>query len=521
MADYVVVGAGSAGCVLAGRLTEDPDVRVLLLEAGPPDRSVNIHVPLGFTRNFRTEVDWDLATHPEPELQRRRIYLPRGRTLGGSSSINAMIYVRGNRADYDGWARIGCDGWGFDDLLPFFKRAEDNERGADDWHGAGGPLRVSDGRSRNPIAAAFVEAAQQAGIARNDDFNGAEQDGVGWYQATQRDGLRCSTAAAYLHPVAARPNLELLTGAHVHRILFEGTRAVGVAGARHGEPLRAVAEREVLLCAGAYHSPQLLMLSGIGDPAQLATHAIAVAAELPEVGANLADHLSAGAVWTTDAPVSLLRAALEPERCLRELRESGSGPLTSCIAEAGAFERSDPALPAPDRQFHCVPAAFHGEGLGEVVDHGVTLTVCVLTPESRGSVTLASAEPTAKPRIRHEYLSAPRDVERLLDGMRRLLQIAAQPALALYARSPYAVPASDGDRDLLRHIRATAQTLYHPVGTCAIGRVVDSELRVLGVEGLRVVDASVMPQIPRGNTNAPVIAIAERAAELVRGASAV
>jgi choline dehydrogenase-like flavoprotein len=515
MADYVVVGAGSAGCVLACRLTEDPDVRVLLLEAGPPDSSPNIHIPLGFTRNFRTQVDWDLATHPEPQLQRRRLYLPRGRTLGGSSSINAMI--RGNRADYDGWARTGCAGWGFADLLPHFKRAEDNERGADDWHDAGGPLRVSDGRSRNPIAAAFVEAAVQAGMARNEDFNGPEQDGAGWYQATQRDGLRCSTAVAYLHPVAERPNLELLTGAQVHRILFDGTRAIGVEGERCGEPLRASAEREVLLCAGTYHSPQLLMLSGVGDPAQLASQRIAVTAELPEVGANLADHLSAGAVWTTDAPVSLLVATLEPERCLRELHASGSGPLTSCIAEAGAFERSDPGLPAPDRQFHAVPAAFPDEGLGEIVDHGVTLTVCVLQPESRGSVALASADPTAKPRIRHNYLSTQRDVDRLLDGMRRLLEIAAQPALARYAKTPHAVPASGGDRDLLRHIRATAQTLYHPVGTCAMGRVVDSELRVLGVEGLRVVDASVMPAIPRGNTNAPVIAIAERAADLIRG----
>jgi choline dehydrogenase len=490
---------------------------VLLLEAGPPDRSPTIHVPLGFTRNFRTEVDWDLATHPEPELQRRRIYLPRGRTLGGSSSLNAMVYIRGNRADYDGWARLGCDGWGFDDLRAFFTRAEDNERGPSEWHGAGGPLRVSDGRSRNPIAAAFIEAAVQAGMARNEDFNGPEQDGAGWYQATQRDGLRCSTAVAYLHPVADRPNLELRTGAQVHRILFEGSRAVGVEGARHGEPLHATAEREVLLCAGTYLSPQLLMLSGLGDPAQLARHGIAVTAELPEVGANLADHLSTGAVWTTDEPVSLLLAALEPERCLRELQESGSGPLTSCIAESGAFERSDPAPPAPDRQFHCVPAAFTDEGLEEIGEHGVTLTACVLTPDSRGSVELASADPTAKPRIRHDYLSAPRDVERALDGMRRLLEIAAQPALAPYAKTPHAVPASAGDDDLLRHIRATAQTLYHPVGTCAMGRVVDSELRVLGVEGLRVVDASVMPRIPRGNTNAPVIAIAERAADLIRG----
>lgn len=513
MYDYVIVGAGSAGCVLAARLTEDPDVRVLLLEAGPPDSSQNIDVPLGFTRNFRTRYDWDLATHPEPELQRRRIYLPRGRTLGGSSSINAMIYIRGNRADYDGW---GHDGWSYEELLPCFKRAEDNERGADDWHGAGGPLAVADGRSRNPIAAAFIQAGEQAGLAPNADFNGAAQDGVGWYQATQRDGLRCSAAAAYLHPALERPNLVVQTGARVHGLRFEGTRAVAVAGDRYEQPFVAQAEREVLLCAGAYASPQLLMLSGIGDPAQLQRAGVTPVHELSQVGANLQDHLSAGAIWTTDEPVSLLVAALEPERCMRELRETGTGPLTSCIAEAGAFVRSTAELDAPDLQLHCVPAAYPDEGLSPITDHGVTLTACVLTPHSRGRVSLASGEPTAKPRIEHRYLSAPEDVRRTIAGVRRLLQIAAQPALAPYAQHPHAVPASDSDADILAHVRATAQTLYHPVGTCAIGTVVDEQLRVLGIDGLRVIDASVMPTITRGNTNAPTIAIAERAADLLR-----
>jgi len=514
MYDYVIVGAGSAGCVLAARLTEDEDVRVLLLEAGPRDTSANIQVPLAFPRSFRTELDWDLATHPEPALQRRRVYLPRGRTLGGCSSINAMIYIRGNRCDYDGWE---IDGWRFDDLLAYFKRAEDNERGADAYHGTGGPLSVADGRSRNPIAAAFIEAAVQAGLRRNDDFNGPAQDGAGWYQVTQRDGRRCSAAAAYLHPALSRPNLELRTGARVHRILFEGTRAVAVAGERHGAPLHVRAQREILLCAGAYHSPQLLMLSGVGDPTRLQGAGVAAVHELPEVGRNLQDHLSAGAVWSTDEPVSLFVASLEPERCRRELIESGSGPLTSSIAEAGAFARSSAALDAPDLQFHALPVAYPDEGLAPIHGHGVTLSVCVLTPQSRGTVTLASPEPTAKPRIRHNYLSEPADVQRLLIGMRRLREIAGQPALAPYAQTPLAAPASADDEDVLAHVRATAQTLYHPVGTCAIGAVVDPLLRVLGLECLRVVDASVMPAIPRGNTNAPVIAIAERAADLIRG----
>jgi len=513
MYDYVIVGAGSAGCVLANRLTEDKDVRVLLLEAGPPDSSPNIDIPLVFPRNFGTQVDWDLATHPEPALQRRRVYLPRGRTLGGSSSINAMIYTRGNRIDYDRW---DIDGWRFDDLLPYFKRAEDNERGADDLHGSGGPLSVADGRSRNPIAAAFIEAAVQAGLERNDDFNGSEQAGVGWFQVTQRDGRRCSAARAYLHPALSRPNLELRTGAQAHRILFEGTRAVAVEGEYDGEPLLARAEREVLLCAGAYHSPQLLMLSGVGDPVLLECTGVAAVHELPEVGHNLQDHLSTGAVWKTDEPVSLLIASLEPERCLRELMESNSGPLTSSIAEAGAFDQSSTELEAPDLQFHAIPAAYPDDGLAPI-HHGVTLSVCVLTPDSRGTVTLASADPTAKPRILHNYLTEPADVERVLLGMRRLLEIAEQPALAPYVQTPLGAPASADDEDVLARVRATAQTLYHPVGTCAIGAVVDEHLRVLGLDGLRVVDASVMPAIPRGNTNAPVIAIAERAADLIRG----
>jgi choline dehydrogenase len=428
-----------------------------------------------------------------------------------------MIYIRGNRADYDGWAAAGHAGWGYDDLLAYFKRAEDNARGADDLHGAGGPLRVSEGRSRNPIAAAFIEAAVEAGFARNDDFNGPDQDGVGWYQATQRDGRRCSAAMAYLHPVADRPNLEIRTSAQAHRILVEDGRAVGVAGERFGEPFEVRADREVLVCGGAYHSPALLQLSGIGDPDELALREIACVHELPEVGRNLSDHLVIGLQYAHDEPVSLLAAALDAETHLAQFTQSGTGSLTSTIAESGGFFRTGDDQPAPDMQFHTIPALFPDEGLGDGLEHGVTLSVCLLNPESRGRVTLASAEPSAKPRIAHEYLSAGRDAERLVAGLRRLIEVSRQPALAPYCKRPVAAPDGDGDAELLAHIRRHAQTIYHPVGTCAMGTVVDDELRVLGLDGLRVVDCSVMPTVPRGNTNAPVIAVAERAADLIAG----
>jgi choline dehydrogenase len=513
--DYVIVGAGSAGCVLAARLTEDPDVSVLLVEAGPPDVKENIHVPAVFGSLFKTDVDWDYATAPEDGCNGRQMFLPRGKTLGGSSSINAMVYIRGARQDYDAWRDAGHEGWGYDDMLPLFKRSEDNERGESEYHGSGGPLSVSDSRSRNPMSEAWVEAAVETGLKVNDDFNGAHQDGVGLYQVTQRGGMRCSTAAAFLRPALERGNLALETGLHVHRLLIERGRALGVAGERFGEPFEALAEREVLLCAGTYNSPQLLMLSGVGPADHLTTREIEVVVDLPGVGQNLQDHINSGVIYTTDEPVSLL-LGLEPKHQL-EFAEEGRGPLTSNVAEAGGFWRSRDGLDAPDVQFHAAPVMFVDEGLGDPVAHGISFGACLLTPDSRGSVTLRSADPTAKPWIRHAFLGEQADVDVMIDGLRLTMDIARAPALGRYCREPFVAPESDDPAELRAHLARRSQTLYHPVGTCAMGSVVDSSLRVQGVDALRVVDASVMPVVPRGNTNAPTIAVAEKAADMIRG----
>jgi choline dehydrogenase-like flavoprotein len=521
MHDYVIVGAGSAGCVLAARLTEDPDVSVLLIEAGPPDTVENIHVPVAFSQLMRTQVDWDYSTGLEPYVDRRRIYLPRGRTLGGSSSINAMIYIRGNRADYDEWRDGGCEGWGYDDLLPYFKRSEDNERGASELHGAGGPLAVSDGRSRNPIMDAFLEAVAAAGHPANEDFNGEVQEGFGRYQLNQRDGKRCSAAVAYLHPAMERPNLEVRTYTQVHRLLFENGRAVGVEAARLGELEQLRAEREVILCGGAYNSPQVLMLSGIGDAETLTLLQIPVVLDQPGVGQNLQDHPAAGVAWAHDDERSLLSAMSEEN--LAEFASHGSGPLTSNIAEAGGFLRTREGIPAPDIQYHAAPALYVDEGLSPVFEHGFGAAPCMIKPASRGVVGLLSPDPTAKPYILHNYYAEDSDMQSMVDGLRVLLDICRQEPLGPFTTRPYYVPASESDKDLRAFIRQQTFTLYHPVGTCRMGAddaaVVDLELRVRGVEGLRVVDASVMPSVTRGNTNAPVIAIAERAADLIRGAA--
>jgi choline dehydrogenase len=514
MYDYVIVGAGSAGCVLAARLSEDPNVRVLLLESGPPDTNENIHVPLGYLQLARTEVDWDYCTAPEPHCAGRRIPLPRGRVLGGSSSINAMVYIRGNRRDYDDW---GVPGWSAADLLPYFIKAEDNERGASRWHGAGGPLPVSEERSHNPMSRAFVEAGVQAGLARNEDFNGEEQDGVGLYQVTQRGGMRASAAVAYLHPAAERPNLTVMPYMHVQRLLFEGTRAVGVQATQLGQPQELRAEREVILCAGAYNSPQLLMLSGVGPAEHLTMREIEVLLDQPAVGENLSDHAAAYAVWTTPEEQSLLRA-LEPA-ALEEYQATQTGPFASNFAEAGGFARVGADAPAPDIQFHFVPLQIIDEGMSDPEAHGVWVSPCLLTPHSRGNVRLATKDPSAKPIVHHAFYSAGDDMQRMIAGMRLMLEVCGQPALAPYCAAPYNHPAGDTDEQLREHIERTTFSIYHPVGTCAMGTgagaVVDPELRVNGLEGLRVVDASVMPVVPRGNTNAPTIALAERAAELI------
>jgi choline dehydrogenase len=511
MYDYVIVGAGSAGCVLAARLSEDPDTSVLLLEAGPPDVNQNIHVPLGYLSLARTEVDWNYASAPEPNCNGRRISLPRGRVLGGSSSVNAMVYIRGNRRDYDDW---GVPGWAWDDLFPYFLKAEDNERGASEWHAVGGPLPVSDQRSGNTVTPRFVEAGVEAGLPRNEDFNGAEQDGVGMYQLTQRGGLRASAAVAYLHPASERPNLTVMPYMHVNRVLFEGTRAVGVEATRLGETQELRAEHEVILCGGAYNSPKLLMLSGVGPAEHLAMREVEVLLDQPAVGENLGDHPASYTVFTTPEPGSLLEA-LEPA-AQTEFEASQTGPFASNLAEAGGFARVGTGAEAPDVQFHVAAIHIVEEGMGDPQGHGVWVSPCLLTAESRGSVRLASNDPTAHPVVRNAFYTEESDMARMIDAVRLGEEICAQPAFKPYCAEPFTGPADDSDDAVRAHVAATTYEIYHPVGTCAIGSVVDPELRVEGLEGLRVVDASVMPTVPRGNTNAPTIAIAERAADLIR-----
>ena len=511
--DYVIAGAGSAGCVLAARLSEDPEVAVCLLEAGPPDAVDEIHLPAGVLAVGTSKYDWSFFSDPEPGLAGRQRYLPRGRTLGGSSSTNAMIYIRGNRADYDGWAAMGHEGWGWDDVLPYFIRAEDNERGASRLHGAGGPLGVIDNRSRYRTCEAFIDAGQEAGLAANDDFNGPEQDGVGWYQVTQRNGMRCSAAVAYLHPVLGRENLTLVTGAHVTRLLLEGTRAVGVEIDRDNQLSEVRAEREVILSAGAYQSPQILLLSGVGPAPDLELVGIATVHELP-VGQGLQDHPATWITYTTDEP-SLL--TVESEENLGLLQTEGRGPLTSNFAESGGFLRTRDELQAPDIQLHMIPILFPEAGAGEILVDGWALSACLLRPTSAGFVKLRSRLPTAKPRILHNYVVSDEDRAALVQGVRRCAEITRQPALQAVSTGAYGAPDDDDDASIIAHIERSTTTLYHPIGTCAMGQVVDSELRVLGLESLRVVDASVMPTPVRGNTNAPTIMIAERAADLIRG----
>jgi choline dehydrogenase-like flavoprotein len=511
MYDYVIVGAGSAGCALAGRLSEQPEVRVALIEAGSPDSRPEIHTPAAFPTLFKGPYDWDLSSDPEPGLDHRRLYLPRGRTLGGSSSINAMVYIRGNRADYDEWAENGAKGWSFDEVLPLFKRAEDNERGESEFHGVGGPLTVSDSRANSAIADAVIEAAVAAGYSPNPDFNGARQEGFGRFQVTQRGGMRCSSAVAYLHPALARPNLTVLTGATALRLLIDGQRARGVEILRDGQIEQVTAEREVIVSAGAYQSPQLLMLSGIGPADQLRTLQIDVHQDLP-VGEGLQDHLMFLVNWLTD--YESLITAPRPAN-VELLQTQGCGPLTSNIAEAGGFLRTRAELDAPDVQWHCAPVLFYDEGLAVAQDHGFAFGPCVLKPTSRGRVTLRTTNPQSKVRIVHNYLATQEDRQSALAGMKITMEIASDPKFKALTRGPFRVPDSASDADLMAFIRRNGHTLYHPTSTCPIGAVVDPALRVHGVDGLRVADASVMPSIPRGNTNAPTIMIAEKAAALI------
>ena len=512
MYDYVIVGAGSAGCVLAARLSEDPGVKVALLEAGGPDNRSEIATPIAFPMLLKSTVDWDLLGEEEPGLGGRRLFLPRGKVIGGSGSINAMIYVRGNRADYDQWAAGGADGWSYEEILPYYKRSEDNERGEDAFHGVGGPMSVSDSRAMSPLIETMIEASVLAGHEHNPDFNGAVQDGVGRFQLTQRDGRRCSTAAAFLHPAASRPNLDVITDAMALRILFDGMRAIGVEIARGGGVEEVKAERDVILSAGAYQSPVLLMISGIGPADDLAPYGITVRENLP-VGHNLQDHCMVQLNYETDEPS--LFGTFTPENFA--LLEQGRGPLTSNIPEAGAFFRTRPGLPAPDVEFHYAPSMFYDEGLTAPHTGGYCFGPVVVKPTSRGRVLLRAPLPDSKPRVLCNFLTTDEDRESMIAGVRMALEIAEQEPLKKAATKAFSVPAGDSDEEIMAWVRRAGQSVYHPTSTCAIGSVVDPQLRVYGVEGLRVADASVMPTITRANTNAATIMIAEKAADLIKG----
>jgi choline dehydrogenase len=524
--DYVIVGAGSAGCVLAARLSEDPAVRVLLLEAGGKDWHPFIHMPAGLAKLVRNRrINWDYYTEPEPALEQRRLWWPRGKVLGGSSSINAMCYVRGHPRDYDEWAALGCRGWSFAEVLPYFRKAERNARGADTFHGCEGPLSVEDLRYVNPLSQLAIEAAVAAGYPRNDDFNGATQEGFGLYQVTQREGRRASAARAYLGMARGRRNLEVLTRAFAERIEFASGRAVAVRYRHRGKTHRAEAAREILIAAGAINSPQLLMLSGIGPPDALRRLGIEVVSESPEVGANLQDHLDACILRRCTQRITYDR--VNDLALALEYLFTRRGIGTSNIAEAGGFVRSALARDErPDLQFHFVPAMLDDHGRNRLPGDGFTMHVCVLRPESRGRIELRSADPGVPPLIRPHYLSDPegRDLRVLVEGVRIARRILAQPSLKPFAGAEIFPGAeANDDASLIAFVRRKAETIYHPVGTCRMGSdagaVTDPELRVRGVEGLRVVDASIMPRIVGGNTNAPVIMIAERAADLIRNRS--
>jgi choline dehydrogenase-like flavoprotein len=524
--DYVIVGGGSAGCVLAARLSEDPQVRVALLEAGPPDANVLIHCPAGLALLAKNgQANWAFATVPQKGLNGRRGYQPRGKVMGGSSSVNAMVYMRGHRDDYDHWASLGNEGWSYDDVLPYFKRAEHNERGADAFHGTGGPLNVMDLRSPNRFGPVFVEAGQQAGFPHNRDFNGAQQEGVGMYQVTHRNGERFSAAKAYVTPNLSRPNLKVITGAHATRILLEGKRATGVEYLQGGATQQVRARREVLVCGGALMSPQLLMLSGIGPADHLKQHGIAVVHDAPGVGANLHDHVDVVQVFDAPHLKDLFGLSLpgivRAIKGIFEWRDYRTGMLTTNFAEAGGFIRSSPEEAIPDLQLHFVIGKLVDHGRKTAFGHGYSCHVCILRPESRGTVRLANKDPLAAPLIDPNFLAERSDVDRLVRGFRQMRRIMTQPALAGYrGRELEASAKAQSDAEIEAFIRERADTIYHPVGTCRMGPgandVVDSQLRVKGIESLRVVDASIMPRVIGGNTNAPVIMIGEKAADMIK-----
>jgi len=520
--DYVIVGAGSAGCVLANRLTADGRSSVLLLEAGPRDNDFWIHVPLGYGKLFaRTDVNWAYQSEPEPALNGRRVFTPRGKVLGGSSSINGLVHIRGQREDYDGWA---VPGWGFNDLLPYFKRSEDYQHGASEWHGVGGPIAVSDLPDRHELCDAFIASAMALGIPRNDDFNGATQEGTGYYQATARNGRRCSAAVGYLHPARKRPNLSVEVEALATRVLFDGKRATGVAYEAAGAKREVRAEREVILAAGTINTPQLLQLSGVGPRALLDRHGIPVVHDALAVGEDLQDHFYCRTFWRCNRPITLnddMQSRWRQAKIGLQYLLFRRGPLTVSAGYAAAFVRTRPDVPRPDAQLYFINFSTAKRGGVLHPFSGFTLSMSQTQVQSRGYVHIASPDPHVAPSIRYNYLATENDRRVMVDGLKLIRRIAGTAPLRDYvAAEEYPGPRVKSDDDWLAFCREAGDTVFHPTSTCRMGAdartVVDPELRVRGVERLRVVDASIMPSVPSGNINAAVIAVAEKAADLIR-----
>ena len=533
--DYVIVGGGSAGSTLASRLSEDPSVSVCLLEAGGSGKDILIRAPAGVAAMLpgRPKINnWAFETVPQAGLQGRRGYQPRGKALGGSSAINAMLYVRGHRSDYDDWANLGCEGWSYEDVLPYFIRSEGNERGANSWHGAAGPLHVSDQKSPRPISRAFIQAASELQFRTNDDFNGPEQEGVGLFQVTQfhsreKNGERCSAAAAYLHPHSERRNLTIITKAHATKLGFNSKRATSVQYRVHGGEKRVEAKREIILCGGSFNSPQLLQLSGVGRSEDLQRHGIQMVHELPGVGRNLHDHLDFILAYKSKDTDLFGIGAVGTVNLIKNIikwRKDGTGLIATPFAEAGAFLKTDRALARPDIQLHFVIGIVDDHNRKLHLGYGFSCHVCVLRPRSTGEVFLESADPMAPPGIDPRYLSDEQDLKVLINGAKMARAILQAPAMAKYRYKELYTKDGMSDAEWENHIRSRADTIYHPVGTCKMGiddmAVVDPQLRVRGLEGLRVVDASVFPTLIGGNTNGPTIMIAEKAADIIRGKSA-